>query len=261
MTRDEQGLQKAKKMGGYDRRLTLKYIEDLRNEYEKKLTEEQLKTDALKEQLSDLQQEQASLSEQNKLISENVYKEQYYVGELNLSINKLNIELSSQRVELNEKEKQNYRLSAELEILKKENEELRIIENQYEELRTRFSDMMLEVRTNADKLMANANRQAAETVADAKKRAEELVEGAHRYVNEVNSDISTLRAQVVVGRKYLSELSEGIISGLNNIELVANSMDYTANRDEDYEIELSMLSDIITQSKNKVSYEDKDEQQ
>ena len=107
MNRDEQFLQKAKKMGGYDRAQVLDYIQKIREENESKLAEERMLLTEARELIAHLETKLSDLSGINAQLNDRLYSEQRHVGELNLTINKLNIEISGQRVELNERERIN----------------------------------------------------------------------------------------------------------------------------------------------------------
>lgn len=251
MNKDEQILQKAKKIGGYDRLQVLEYIKKLREEYEEELTKERDRLKDARETAQRLENKVTELSDANTQLNEKLYHEQRHAGELNLTINKLNIEISGQRVEINERERQNLSLQGQLEEMR---EDIRILgekAKRYEELKCKVGDMMLEAKASSDRLMSNANRQAAEIMQDARREAEELVKQAHGYLNSINQDILTLRNQISAGRKYAADLTESILNGLNSVELVVNSMDFSINRDDEFETELDLLADIIAESHNR----------
>lgn len=213
---DETTLSKASKFGGYEKRQVLSYIQSIRESYEYTV--------------SQLEKKNVELEAANKVLTEQVeklsalenrlYEEQNRIGNLNITINDLNLELASQRVIINERDRQLGELKNQSRDTEERIKALATKAKKFDDLKENVGAIMLEAKANAATIIERAQLKSRDIIKDAESK---LV--------SINHDIAALRHQLAMGRKFLLDLTKTISDKLDNMDIVVNSIDHSINYD------------------------------
>ncbi len=217
---DETTLSKASKFGGYEKRQVLSYIQSIRESYEYTVSQLEKKNTDLEAENKELKAQVESIDQKLATMENRLYEEQNRVGNLNITINDLNLEIASQRVNINERDRQ-------LNDLKNKSEET---EDRIKALATKakkFDDL----KENVGAIMLEAKANAGTIIEKAQLKSRDITKDAEAKLCSINHDISALRHQLTMGRKFLLDLTKTISDKLDNMDIVVNSIDHSINYD------------------------------
>lgn len=217
---DETTLSKASKFGGYEKRQVLSYIQSIRESYEYTVSQLEKKNTELEAANSDLTARLDSNDKKLAMMENRLYEEQNRVGNLNITINDLNLELASQRVIINERDRQLNELRNQSGEVEERMRALAAKAKKFDDLKENVGAIMLEAKANAGNIIERAQL-----------KSRDIVKEAENKLIAINHDISALRHQLAMGRKFLLDLTKTISDKLDNMDIVVNSIDHSVNYD------------------------------
>lgn len=239
---DETTLSKASKFGGYEKRQVLSYIQSIRESYEYTVSQLEKKNGELEAANSELSARLQSSDAKLAVMENRLYEEQNRVGNLNITINDLNLEIASQRVIINERDRQLNDLKSQSGETEERIKALAAKAKKFDDLKENVGAIMLEAKANAANIIDRAQLKSRDILKDAENK-----------LLAINHDISALRHQLAMGRKFLLDLTKTISDKLDNMDIVVNSIDHSINYDTALDSSTAKLQALLE------SFDDQDE--